>query len=155
MELTKREKRKFRQHSSRQKQEDDLDLAHETKIDQSKIAKTSSKYKRRFYFIGIGIASIIVILISYSVYSSSKPGTYDGFAKCLSEKGAIMYGAMDWCKYTQAQKAMFGTSFKYLNYHNHDELPGIRTTPTWVIDNERYENVQSFERLSALTGCKI
>ena len=66
-----------------------------------------------------------------------------------------MYGALGWCKYTQAQKAMFGKSFDYVNYHEFTELNGIKKTPTWVIGGKWYENTQSFERLSELTGCKI
>jgi hypothetical protein len=66
-----------------------------------------------------------------------------------------MYGAMDWCKYTQGQKAMFGKSFKYIYYHEFNELPGIKKTPTWVINGAWHENAQSFEKLEALTGCKL
>ena len=66
-----------------------------------------------------------------------------------------MYGAMDWCKFTQGQKAMFGRSFKHINYHEFDELPGIKTTPTWVINGEWHENVQTFDKLAALTGCRV
>ena len=66
-----------------------------------------------------------------------------------------MYGAMDWCKYTQAQKAMFGKSFKFINYHEFNELQGIKKTPTWVINGAWHENVQPFDKLSALTGCKV
>ena len=66
-----------------------------------------------------------------------------------------MYGAMDWCKFTQAQKGMFGKSFKYINYHEFQELPGIKKTPTWVIKGVWHENVQSFDKLAALTGCKL
>ena len=80
---------------------------------------------------------------------------FDNFAKCISDKGAVMYGAMEWCKYTQGQRAMFGKSFKYVNYHEFTELPGIMKTPTWVIDGKWYENAQSFDKLSGLTGCKI
>ena len=67
----------------------------------------------------------------------------------------VMYGAMEWCKYTQGQRAMFGKSFKYINYHEFTELPGISKTPTWVINGKWYENAQSFDKLSGLTGCKI
>ena len=71
-----------------------------------------------------------MLVIIYSVYSATRPGQYDDFAKCLTQKGVVVYGAMDWCKYTQAQKAMFGKSFKHLNYHEHQDLVGIKITPT-------------------------
>src|SRR3989344_460132 len=59
------------------------------------------------------IAFIIFALLSasigYAYYSYSiSPGSYDDFAKCLTEKEAIMYGAIEWCKYTQEQAGMFG-----------------------------------------------
>lgn len=91
---------------------------------------------------------LFAALIAYLQFS---PGKYDSFAKCLTEKGAVMYGE-DWCQYTNAQKGMFGKSFKYIDYEVRE---GLNVRPTWVIDGKTYETVQSFERLSALTGCEI
>lgn len=117
---------------------------------------SSGKPKIHKKHIILGIIAIFAIGISYYSYSAySRPGYYDDFAKCLTENGAVMYGAMGWCKYTQGQKAMFGKSFDYVNYHEFTELSGIKKTPTWVINGKWYENTQSFERLSELTGCKI
>ncbi len=113
-------------------------------------AEKGRKNKKRFRVITIS-AAIFLILGSWIAYSFLSPGKYDDFAKCLTEKGAVMYGE-DWCKYTNAQKGMFGKSFKYINYQVKENL---RKRPTWVIDGESYETVQSFERLAALTGCKI
>ena len=97
------------------------------------------------------LAAVVILLAAYISYAKLSPGKYDDFAKCLTEKGAVMYGE-DWCQYTNGQKAMFGKSFKYVNYH---VKTGLRIRPTWVIDGETYERVQSFERLAALTGCEI
>ncbi len=97
---------------------------------------------------------VLFSIIGYSIYSNSKsPGQYDNFAKCLTEKGAVMYGAIGWCKYTKEQAAMFGKSFKYLNYKDYKERSDIRITPTWIVNGEKLERVQSFDRLSSLTGC--
>jgi hypothetical protein len=93
---------------------------------------------------------IVLILASVTVYSLVSPGIYDGFAKCLSEKGVVMYGE-DWCPNTIGQKEMFGKSFKYVNYQIKTDL---RIRPTWVIEGKEYETVQSFQRLAELTGCK-
>ena len=64
-------------------------------------------------------AIIIFLIIASGVFltvkNATSPGKYDDFAKCLSDNGVVVYGAMDWCEYTQGQKAMFGKSFKYLN----------------------------------------
>jgi len=151
MELTKREKRKLRleklRHESHEAQKE-----YEVRIEQQNQSQPEKKKSRWKIYVGI-IGIIIVIIAAYSVYSISKPGPYDNFAKCLSEKGAVMYGAMDWCKYTQGQKAMFGKSFKYINYHEFQDLPGIKKTPTWIINSQWYENVQSFDTLASLTGC--
>ena len=156
MELTKREKRKLRLEKLRQESlttqkeyEQRLERQQQTQEQHSKGSKS------KYYVIASVIGVIILAVSAYSVYSLNKPGPYDNFAKCLSEKGAVMYGAMDWCKYTQGQKAMFGKSFKFINYHEFDELPGIKKTPTWVISGAWHENAQSFEKLAALTGCKL
>ena len=155
MELTKREKRKLRlekiRHESQQVQRD-----HEQKIEHQGHIQAQSKASKSKYYITAAVVGVIILSIAaYSAYSVSKPGPYDNFAKCLSEKGAVMYGAMDWCHFTQAQKGMFGKSFKHINYHEFNELPGIKKTPTWVINNEWHENVQSFDKLAALTGCRL
>jgi len=143
MELSKRERRKLKESG-----EEALQAKAESTPPPK---KKTSKLK-----VILWAAFIIIILaVSYSAYSLTRPGPLDGFAKCLTEKGAVMYGAMDWCKYTQAQRGMFGNSFKYIDYHEHTELPGIRKTPTWVIDGKWYENAQSFDVLAQATGCKL
>jgi len=99
----------------------------------------------------IAVTSIIILAIAgLTVYTMTLSGEYDDFAKCLTEKGVVMYGE-DWCKYTNAQKNMFGESFKYVNYQ---VKTGLKLRPTWVIDGKTYETVQSFDQLSSLTGCK-
>ena len=110
------------------------------------IKQEKAKKKKKLIVIAAVVLLIIVAGIAYSIVS---PGKYDNFAKCLTEKGAVMYGE-DWCQYTNAQKAMFGKSFKYVNY---EVKTGLNTRPTWVIDGKTYEKVQSFERLAELTGC--
>lgn len=152
MDLTKREKRRLRLEKLRQQSHE----AHEEHEQRAEHLNQARPAKSKKYYMIFGLIVVLIIaLISYSAYSLSKPGPHDNFAKCITEKGSVMYGAMDWCKFTQGQKAMFGKSFKYINYHEHTELPGIRITPTWVINGEWHENAQSFEKLAALTGCKI
>ncbi|MBI2655824.1 hypothetical protein HYX06_05390 [Candidatus Woesearchaeota archaeon] len=156
MELSKREKRKLRLEKLRQESHEAHNEYEQRLEHQKELHQSHEKSKKsRYYIIGAVIGILILSILAYSVYSVNKPGPYDSFAKCLAEKGAVMYGAMDWCKYTQAQKGMFGKSFKYINYHEFQELPGIKKTPTWVVNGEWHENVQPFDKLSALTGCKI
>lgn len=156
MELTKREKRKLRLEKLRQESHS-AQKEYEQKLEQQKqLQEQQVKSSKSKYYIIVAVLGIIILATAaYSVYSMNKPGPYDAFAKCLTEKGAVMYGAMSWCKYTQGQKAMFGKSFKYVNYHDFKELPSIKVTPTWVISGAWHENVQSFDKLAALTECKL
>jgi len=156
MELTKREKRKLRLEKLRQESYESQ-KEYEQRLEQQKQVQVehAKKSKTKYYVIGSLIVVIIMSIAAYSIFSLNKKGPYDEFAKCLAEKGAVMYGAMDWCKYTQAQRAMFGKSFNYVNYHDFKELNGIKKTPTWVINGAWHENVQSLQQLSALTGCKL
>lgn len=109
----------------------------------------------------IGIIFLIIIFGFLSAYNyTKKPGNYDGFAKCLTENGVVIYGN-DFCSYTANQLGMFGKSKKYLDYVkciNNEVLcdeKGVKTTPTWWIKDYKLEGVQSFERLSELSGCEI
>lgn len=104
---------------------------------------------------------VAITIFSYTFYLRSKmPGQYDKFAECITEKGAIIYGN-DFCSYTNKQLNFFGKSKKYLNYikcAENKELCDskfIKITPTWEINGKMYTQVQSFERLSELTDCKI
>ena len=63
-------------------------------------------------------------------------------AKCLSSKGAVLYGA-SWCSYTQQQKTSFKDGFQYLSYVECTEQAavceqnGISGYPTWIIGGSR------------------
>jgi len=76
-----------------------------------------------------------------SISSCPLTADKDAFAKCLTEKGFTMYGA-EWCSHCKAEKAMFGSSFKYINYVEcPDNLQlcidkGIAGYPTWIRSNE-------------------
>ena len=84
----------------------------------------------------------------------------DEFAKCLTENGATIY-VSKYCGHCEHQKEMFDDSLKYVNSvecTENQELcqqNGIRGVPSWIINGEKYEGVQSFERLSELTGCPL
>ncbi|MBI2124811.1 hypothetical protein HYT92_03395 [Candidatus Pacearchaeota archaeon] len=156
MELSKREKRKLRLEKLRQESRQAQNEYEQRLEHQKSFNEQQQKSKKSKYYILAAVAAVLILsAAAYSVYSINKSGPYDAFAKCLTEKGAVMYGAMDWCKFTQAQKGMFGKSFKYISYHEFQELPGIKKTPTWVINGQWHENVQPFEKLSQATGCKI
>ncbi len=88
---------------------------------------------------------------------------YDDFAKCLTEKNAVMYGA-EWCSHCKEQKTVFGDSFKYVNYV---ECPdniklclekGILGYPTWIIGTstkiEGFDE-NTMQELSRATSCPL
>jgi hypothetical protein len=122
------------------------------------------------YLVGI-IAVVAVVGAVYYVVSISgssvkpQPGNYDSFAKCLTEKGATMYGAY-WCSHCQNQKAMFGDSVKYIKYvecaqGGENANPSLCSQnsitgyPTWIINGQQYQGEQSLQTLSTLTGCSL
>lgn len=123
-----------------------------------KVKPSSSNSKK--YLISTMVLAIAIFSIM-SVYSYSKgPGKFDDFANCLKEKGVIMYGN-DFCSFTIKQLNFFGKSQKHINYikcidnEGLCDKKGIKTTPTWEYKGQMYPQVQTFEKLSAITGCKI
>lgn len=115
----------------------------------------------------ITIAVIAIIgTVGYAVAAPGKPGLYDEFAQCLSDRGAIFYGAF-WCPHCRDQKAMFGKSTKYLQYVEcstpdgkgmiqrcADE--GIGGFPTWrFAEGEEISGTASLETLASRTGCEL
>ena len=134
-------------------------IRHETQKTEHNIEKTTiEKPKSHKKIILISIISVIFVLIvggiGWGYLNTLKPAALDGFAQCLTDKGAIMYGATS-CQYSHAQQGMFGNSKKYLDIRNFNEDPNVRTTPTWLINGEYYPNVQTFDRLASLTGCGL
>lgn len=123
------------------------------------------------------ILSIFVSLVFASCEKASDP-EIDNFAKCLTEKGATMYGVF-WCPHCAKQKNMFGASFKLINYvecdarcirDENNKLPtycngnignpglckqkDVKLYPHWEFGDGTYtEGVQIFEDLAAKTGC--
>jgi len=134
-------------------------------LDQHGLAKhskntTSKKVFNFKKYLIFTLIALILIFASSTIYSNfKKPGKYDDFTKCLTDKGAIMYGNT-YCSYTGKQLNFFGKSGKYLNYvkcaENQElcDTKGVRTTPTWEINGEMYPQIQTFEQLSELTGCE-
>ena len=122
--------------------------------------KNENKRNTKKYFL-LGVFLLVIILFVAAFYVRGlRPGKYDDFAKCLTDKGAVIYGN-DFCSYTNQQRNGFGKSKKYLNYVkciDNEELcnsKGVKITPTWEINGQMYEGVQNFEKLAALTRCEI
>ncbi len=117
----------------------------------------------------LAIIAIALLLVGGAFFlsnKSTKPGQYDAFAKCLSEKGVKMYGAF-WCTHCKNQKKEFGTSFQYVNYiecstpNGNGQLAvckdaNITGYPTWEFaDGERLEGVVPLDKLAEKSQCQI
>ena len=79
-------------------------------------------------------------------------------AKCLSSKGAVLYGA-SWCSYTQKQIASFKDGFQYLSYVECTEQGticqenGISAYPTWIIGGSRILGYRAPTEIGSAAGC--
>ncbi len=141
MSLTKHEKRELKRQQKEQERQAQ--------------SSSSLRQKKKSHLVKIMLGVIIIAGIGlFVIQRVQAPGPYEAFAKCLTEKGAKVYGA-DFCKYTAEQIGMFGKSYKYLDYHDYTARTDIKITPTWIIGEEKYERVQSFEKLAELTGCSL
>ena len=82
----------------------------------------------------VGIVVLVVVILILVPKGDSTPGKYDQFAQCLKNSGAEFYGAF-WCPHCQEQKAMFGSSVKFLPYIE-CSLPDGQTQTQACIDKK-------------------
>lgn len=85
----------------------------------------------------------------------------DAFAKCLSDKEFVMYGA-DYCPYCQSAKTAFGESFKYVNYIECPKNPqeclskNISGYPTWLgPGGKKLVGWKNLKELSKESDCSL
>lgn len=114
---------------------------------------------------GGAVVFLSVFAVFWRASRSEAPSSLDAFARCLTEKGAVMYGAY-WCPHCQNQKAMFGDAVKFIRYVECTEEPQtctsalIRGFPTWIFPASpaspaglRLEGTQPLESLAEASGC--
>ena len=104
----------------------------------------------------------LIYLIASSFTNGSSNNTSvtgaEDLAKCLTEKGAKLYGA-SWCPHCQNQKALFGDAVESLPYVECTEKAqecaqaGITAYPTWIIDGQSYSGGKTFAELKSYSGC--
>ncbi len=112
------------------------------------------------------IAGVIAVVIAAYLLYANAPGQYDSFARCVAASGAKMYGAY-WCPHCNAQKEMFGNSWRLMDYVE-CSLPGgqgetaictqagITSYPTWVFkDGSENIGAMSFDQLGQKTNCSL
>jgi glutaredoxin len=107
----------------------------------------------------IGLALLVTLLLTGC--SSGGEEKLDSFAACLTQKGATMYGT-EWCSHCKNQKALFGRSFKQINFVDCDKekdtclIAEITGYPTWVFaDKSSLSGTQTLEILARKTGCQL
>ncbi|MEK6900426.1 MAG: hypothetical protein AABX05_04855 [Nanoarchaeota archaeon] len=139
-------------------------LSHHMIAKHDVIKKKFVMNKRYYWYIGLAVAVLGIILISN--FMNSGPGKYDGLAQCLADKKVTFYGAF-WCSHCAEQKQLFGKSAKLLPYVECSTPDGkgqtplciakkIEGYPTWEFeDGSRIPAVITPESLAAKTGCPI
>jgi glutaredoxin len=115
------------------------------------------------------LATVIVILIVATVSFFVIKGNMGGSAIEPTSAEVAEYIGQHSVLYVQTgcvhcieQEALFGSNVKYLNIVDcvtetgmqQCSIAGIEGTPTWVINGQKYEGVQTIEKLKELTGYK-
>ncbi len=105
------------------------------------------------------ICGAVGFLIWQGVKNAQASPALITFAKCLTEKGLVVYGT-DSCEWCQKQKADFKSAWQFINYANCINDPqrclavNIESTPTWIsTDGKRLVGYQTLEKLSEESGC--
>jgi len=102
------------------------------------------------------IIILIIIVISIIIINSKGNGVSKETATCIGENSELytQFG----CHACQIQEEMFGKNYQYLNvidcWYERDKCFDVQSTPTWVINNQKYTGVQSVKKLKELTGCE-
>jgi len=102
--------------------------------------------------IGVIIFAIVLILIKPKCSTISSE-----VAECIAND-SILY-TQDGCSHCLKQKKEFGECYVFLNIVDCTKTPnecieaGIRTIPTWVIDDKLIEGAYKIEELQEMTGC--
>jgi hypothetical protein len=103
------------------------------------------------------VASAITKFTGYSITGNTiKSENLDLFAKCLTLKGVKMYGSAT-CPHCANQKALFGESFKYVDYIECRDNPvacaDLEGVPAWDIKGNIVYGEQSLDNLAKYSGC--
>jgi glutaredoxin len=107
----------------------------------------------------VAVAAVVVYYIgAFLTGRATEVGNYDDLAKCLTDKGAVMYGSK-YCGHCENQKELFGNSFQYITYVECTEQTqlcqenGVRAVPAWKINGELHVGFKSLDELALMVGC--
>ena len=105
------------------------------------------------------VVIILVIIGAILIYKNmNQPVATEDFAKCLSSKSTIYSSSI--CPHCQDQKKIIGDNYKFLNevdcYLDPQKCidANISVTPTWIINGQIIEGVQSIQQLEQISGCQ-
>lgn len=116
--------------------------------------------------IGTGLLVVLGVFAYHTLRTEQPaPGTYDTFATCIKQSGAMFYGAF-WCPHCQEQKHLFGDAGRLLPYVECSTPDRQQTTacadaritsyPTWSFaDGERMTGALPMATLAVKTGCAL
>jgi len=122
--------------------------------------------KKEYAIFGLITLAVIVGIGFISYRDANTPGQLDGFAQCLTDKGAVFYGAF-WCRHCQSQKKQFGRSARLLPYVECSKPDGqgqlqvcidkqIKGYPTWEFaDGSRLDGEVPLQKLAEKTQCTL
>ena len=125
--------------------------------------RTGDKQRRRG---GAARAVVLAAAGALLLRAPAAAGNLTDFARCLTRKGATLYGA-SWCPVCERQLEAFGRAAGYLDYIECSlegtgfkapecEDAGVGSFPTWEFrDGSRLKGFQSFTRLGQKTGCSL
>ena len=101
---------------------------------------------------------IVLLLLIIIIISGCKKEIVDkAAADCIASKSKLY--VLAGCTACAKQKEIFGENFQYLNAvdckisSEECSNKNILKVPTWIIDENKLEGVQSIETLKRLTGC--
>lgn len=109
--------------------------------------------------------TVLALLAGCNGGGPKEPGKYAETAKCLTEKGVVMYGAF-WCPHCNSQKAAFGEAVQYITYQECDEKgensdrlaclqAGVTSYPTWIFPGQGHLiGAQPIFALAKLANCE-
>ncbi len=135
-------------------------------IKQSENSHGASNYNKIISIAAVVLIALVIFLAANKftgVSGNKNPNFYDTFAQCLTDKGAVMYGAA-WCTHCKDQKAAFADSFKFINYvecPDNTQLcidKGVEGFPTWIIGTSTdfvvgFDKNTTMKELSDVSGC--
>ena len=99
----------------------------------------------------IGLTAVLILTTALLAgcgepAAPAEPGQYANVAKCLTDKGVVMYGAY-WCPHCAAQKGFFASDFQFVKYQECDDAgkggnhalclqKGVVSYPTWIFPGQ-------------------